>query len=137
MKIKGNLCVQERFGGKLYLYTAEFGHLTFGVLKAALEAGRKHWGDEQFLTRVIFCSFLKPDDLTKTTSYGISTFLGENELPVFVIDVANRRVLMEEGAMFVTCPCVGFSWGFEDFLKLTDDPRVAYLEGVLNESKAK
>lgn len=135
MKFKGNIAVQERFGGRVYLYTAEFGHETFGVLKNALSLTEECWDSEQIITRVIF-SALEAKDPGMIATFGISSFLAENELPIFVVDVANRRVLLEEGAMLTTCPCLGLSWGFAEFLKLTEDPRVAYLEGVLNESKA-
>jgi hypothetical protein len=134
MKFKGNIAVQERFGSRLYLYTAEFGHETFGVLQHALDVGREYWGDERFLTRIIFTT-LEMTDIDTVDGFGISTFLAENELPIFVVDVGNRRVLLEEGQMFASCPCLGLSWGFDEFLKLEDDPRVAYLEGMLDETK--
>jgi hypothetical protein len=128
MNIRGNIVVQERFGGKVYLYTHKRGLETFGILHNALVRSVDRWRDEQYLTRIIFCELLKGEDLDGTADFGISTFVGENDLPMFVVDSINCRVLMEEGRCLSTCPCVGYVWTFEEFLKLTEDPRIGLLQ---------
>lgn len=135
MNIRGNICVQERFGGKVYLYTHKRGLETFIILHNALVRGIKRWGDEQYFTRVIFCEMMIGEDLEDTANFGISTFVGENDLPMFVVDVMNCRVLMEEGRCLTTCPCVGWSWTFEEFLGLKEDPRFEFLQIRAKEAK--
>jgi len=128
MNIRGNICVLERFGGRVYLYTHKRGLETFGMLCDALLRCPTRWQDEQYLTRIIFCEMLRGEDLDGTADFGISTFIGENDLPFFVVDSINCRVLMEDGRCLATCPCAGFVWTFEDFLKLEEDPRIGLLQ---------
>jgi hypothetical protein len=132
MNFKGNICIKERFGGRVYLYTHKRGLETFAILRAALTRGKSKWTDEQYLSRVIFCDLVNGTDLDKTGDFGISSFLGDNELPIFVLDIVNQRVMLEEGRCLATCPCVGQVWTFKEFTMLTEDPRIAYLQKVLN-----
>ena len=128
MNIRGNICVLERFGGRVYLYTHKKGLDTFAMLCGALLRCSNRWHDEQYLTRIVFCEMLKGEDLQGTADFGISTFIGENDLPFFVVDTVNGRVLMEDGRCLATCPCVGYAWTFEEFLKLEEDPRLTFLQ---------
>lgn len=131
IKAEGNICVLERFGGRTYLYTKDRGWETFVILKNALGRGQKQWNDEQYLSRIIFCEMLKGSNLDDTQGFGISSFVGDNLLPIFVVDTLNNRVLMEDGRALNTCPIIGFSWTFNDFLNLESDPRVPYLKQLL------
>jgi hypothetical protein len=128
ISIRSNICILERFGGRVYLYTHKKGLDVFNILRNALVRGADRWHDEQYLARIIMCEMLKGEDLDGTSDFGISSFIGENDLPVFMIDVVNGRILMEEGRCLATCPCVGFAWTIQDFLMLKDDPRITFLQ---------
>lgn len=127
MNIKGNICVQERFGGRIYLYTHTHGFDTFDILKAALIKGKSKWNDEQYLTRIIFCELIKRD-LNGISNYGISSFVAENDLPIFVVDVYNSNILLEDGRCLSTCLYPGVIWDFKEFISLKEDPRFERIE---------
>ena len=135
MDLKNNICVHDRFGGKVYLYTHKKGLELFPILQAALIRGKDKLQDEQYLTRIVFSEMIKETDLNDVDNFGISAFLGDNELPIFVVDGYNGRVLLEDGQCLTTCPYPGVAWTFNEFVKLKEDPRIAILQAEYEASK--
>jgi hypothetical protein len=80
------------------------------------------------MARIMFCELINGEEPNATMDYGISTFIGENDLPVFIYDVGNLRVLMEDGRVMQTTPCIGYAWDLQEFMELEEDPRIAWLE---------
>jgi len=132
INIRGNICVRDRFGGSIYLYTHKRGFDTFEILRNAIVRGVERIQDEQYFTRVIFSEMIKDTNLNDVNDYGISTFVGENDIPIFVVDIKNCRILMEEGRYLATCPCLGFFWSYQQFLELKQDPRIQWLKDAYN-----
>jgi hypothetical protein len=132
MELRGNICVLERFGGRVYLYTHKKGIHTLSILQNALNRCPDRWHDEQYLSRIIFCEMFKDEDPNGPADFGISSFVGENDLPIFIVDVINGRILMEDGRVLATCPCAGYAWTIKEFLELKEDPRIAFLQSQQN-----
>lgn len=61
-------------------------------LKDGLEAGRSRWNDAPYLARIIFCHLVPQSQWQETTSYGISTSIGDNEYLILVVDVPRQEV---------------------------------------------
>ena len=108
---RGNICMQESNTNKIFFYSHYNGYELFNVLQSALKRGKDRWDDESYLARIIFCEMIK-DDLMSSTGFGISTYLTDNEYPVFVVDSKKQKVFVFDN-----------SWSFEDFIELEEDPR--------------
>lgn len=135
MEFRGNICLIDRFGGRVYLYTHKTGQDCFKVLQRALQRAPDRWCDEQYLARVIFCEMIKDSDINETAGFGITSFIAENDLPVFMVDVVNARIVMEDGRCLASCPCIGYAWTMEDFVNLKEDPRSEFLMMLTKGSK--
>ena len=109
---RGNICMEEAEGKKIYFYTHWDGSELFTILKNALIKGKLRWDDEPYLARIIFCELVKKDD--GITGYGISTGVCDNEHPIFVVNSDKQVVSIEE---------TNKNWTFEDFIQLEADPR--------------
>lgn len=113
---RGNIVMEESDGKRVYFYSHWSGSELFKILQNALTTGKSRWDDEQYLARVIFCELVKDDD--GITGYGISTYMGDNEHPVFVVNSNKQQVRVEESKNGRSGP-----WSFEEFLQFKDDPR--------------
>lgn len=101
----------------IYLYSHSSGFDMWKVLQDAL-AKKWRWNDEAYFARILF------DELTKNshgkeTGFGIASYICDNEYPILAIDCHAQKVLVEtqEGKKLA-------SYSFEEYLKLTKDPRV-------------
>jgi hypothetical protein len=114
---RGNIRIDYGDDNSVYFYGHWSGSEMFDILKSALSRGRSRWGDEQYLSRIIFCELIK-DDVMGLTGFGISTFIGDNEYKVLAVEMETQTVHMvtEEGEELS-------EWSFEEFIALTDDPR--------------
>ena len=109
---RGNICMEQEDGAKIYFYGHWAGDGLFEVLKSALKKGESRWDDEMYMARIVFCEMVKDDD--GISGYGIATYVGDNQHPVFVVNSSKQTVSIEG---------TDKSWAFEDFLKLEADPR--------------
>ena len=104
MGSRGNIQVIQS-DGEVWLYTHWGGYALKESVAAALERGQDRWGDETYLTRILFCSLLNPDDLYATTGFGIGCSIGDNEYPVVVVNCNERSVTID-----------GQQWSFGQFM---------------------
>lgn len=82
---RGNIVVTEEDGGKIYLYSHWTGSDLPGIVARALDRGRDRWGDEPYLTRILFSQMLmEGHGLEDTTGFGISTYEGDGGTTVHV-----------------------------------------------------
>lgn len=80
--ITGDECPPITHEPPVWIYTHWHGHELPTMLATALDlpAARARVGDPAYLTRVIFCSFMRQaDDLDGETGWGISTTEQDNE----------------------------------------------------------
>lgn len=127
---------------QIWIYTHWAGLELWQRLQAGLKAGENRWGDESYLTRILFVnSLVSPaqrsdkdgatgtvEKLFQETGAGISTAITDNEYPVLVVDVPNARVyVIQESWLKDGKVPAGYkpkqTWTFKAFLELAEDPR--------------
>lgn len=84
-----NVRIEEESGGQIFLYTHWDGSDLPDIVASALDRGRGRWGDEAYLTRIIFSEMIK-GDVEGETGYGISTYQCDENHPDVVINMANQ-----------------------------------------------
>jgi hypothetical protein len=98
--------------GAIYLYTHDGGSWIAQTVQCALRRGSDRWDDEPYLGRIIFNELTAGVELD-TMSYGVSTYLTDNEHDLIVVDTAAQTVsIQEEGG------AVKSTFGFKEFVKL-------------------
>lgn len=83
---RANILLKEEGGGKIYLYTHWGGSGIKSVLGAALDRGRDRWGDEPYLSRIIFSEMVR-GDIDGVTGYGLSTYIGDGDHNIVEVDM--------------------------------------------------
>ena len=78
----------------IYLYSHWGGSTFYGVLKKALSR-QERWDDESYLTRIIFSEMVK-DNISDGTSFGISSYLCDNEHTILGVNCSTQEVTFEE-----------------------------------------
>jgi len=115
--------IDEAPTGLIYLYTHWGGTDLPRTLQAAL-AKRWRWDDEPYLVRIIFDTMSVGDEGGET-GYGISTYLGDNEHPLLVVDCTRQMVWTAE-AEAPMAPRFDRTWSFDEYCTLPfdagDDP---------------
>ena len=108
-------------GSDVVLYQHWGGRDMMNRLATALDAARSRWGDEAYCTRIVI-SQLIGEDWDLRTSYGISTYIMDNEHSIPVIDFSDSTVALygyewEDG--YGKCILKGqkFRMHFDDFVK--------------------
>lgn len=82
----------------VFFYGHWAGYRLNQTVAAGLERGRDRWGDEPYLGRILFTEMIKggytdpAEALTDNLSFGISTYLTDNEYPILVIDDRQGKV---------------------------------------------
>ena len=91
---RGNIVVIGRdTRDQVWFYGHWSGHRMPAVVQHAIREGNGRWQDPSYFARVMFCRLLPNDDrYLESTSYGISTSIGDNEHPIMVADCVNQRV---------------------------------------------
>jgi len=129
---RGNIYFVDQHRGKerlgMYMYSHWGGAVIPSVVEAALRRGREHWGDSQYLARIVFCELVK-DDVMETTGYGLSTRIGDNEHAIVRVDDVDQTVAVcQPGTEQSSGKPIG-SWSYEEFLKVAKQ-----LDQMLDES---
>jgi hypothetical protein len=88
---RANIKIIEENNGQLYFYTHWYGEDLPKILAKALDRGRDRWGDESYLSRIIFSEMIK-NDVEDNTGFGISTYRGDYEYSDLVVDMGNLTV---------------------------------------------
>ena len=95
----------------VFLYTHWSGTELPVILKRAL-AKRWRWGDDQYLARIIFDEMIG-DRQGNETGYGISSYCGDGNSRVLVVDTKSQSVSFDDK-----------SWTFEEYISTPDDFKV-------------
>ncbi len=128
---RGNIAVVQSKDNKeqVWFYGHWSGHRMPAVLQHAIREGKDRWNDPSYFARIVFCRLIAPDDrFYQTTSYGISTRLGDNEHLIMVADCAKQvvYVLQEEqldnGRVPSKMPIPDSIWTFEEYSALEKLP---------------
>jgi hypothetical protein len=77
----------------VFLYTHWRGYRLEEIVRAAIRRGRDRWGDDTYLTRIIFCEMVKGEEMN-TTGFGISVNLTESEYPYIRVYPEEERIEM-------------------------------------------
>lgn len=122
---RGNIVVRQEKDtnkGDVWFYGHWAGHRLEETVREAL-AKRWRWNDYSYLARIIFDCFTEGDQGGET-GFGISTSIGDNEHPIFVVDCPNQRVYeigenkLVDGRL-PDKPHIGSVRSFEDFIAVT------------------
>jgi hypothetical protein len=98
--------------GAIYLYTHWGGSYIARTAQCALERGRDRWDDEPYIGRIVFNELTAGLEMD-TQSFGVTTYLTDNEHDLVVLDAAKQTVAIEspDGTAKQSFP-------FADFVKL-------------------
>ena len=110
---RSNIVVQESNGNRLFLYGHWMGEGAIDVVADVLSL-RDRWNDEPYLTRMLFEKMIE-GAVDKTTGFGISTYMCDNEYPIIVLEPATQTAVIEE-----------YKFGENTFTPIT--PRVSFEE---------
>lgn len=124
---RGNIVIKQnakdKQGEYIYFYAHWSGSELPSILQSALARGKERWDDEQYLARVIFCEMIK-DNVLDTDSFGISTYMGDNEHDFLVVDVRAQTVGRVREGDPGAAPKK--KWSFDDYLKLNVEKEFGY-----------
>lgn len=127
---RGNIAVIQDNEAKeqVWFYGHWSGWRMPAVLQHAIQEGKGRWTDPSYFARIVFCRLVAPDDhYYGSTSFGISTQIGDNEYPIMVADCAKQRVfqIKEDKLKDFRVPAdfkPEQSWTFEEYSKLDKLP---------------
>jgi hypothetical protein len=114
---RGNIVIVQHAGldgaasGELYLYAHWGGSVIPRIVQCALLRAPDRWDDEPYLARIIF-SELTMGSERDNLSFGISTYLTDNEHDLVVVDVEKQTIAIQPPDK---PPVATFS--FDDFAK--------------------
>ena len=113
---RGNIRIRQPYAESegpqyIYLYSHWSGYLLWDILKTAL-LRRQRWTDPAYLARIIF-DVMTQDASSPETGYGIATDPPDNSYPFLTVDTVAQTVGIGDGSPIP----------FEEYLKLTTDPR--------------
>ncbi|MGZ3424482.1 MAG: hypothetical protein ACXVEE_41870 [Polyangiales bacterium] len=116
---RGNIYFAEHAPGDggvagIYLYTHWGGSYVARIAQCGLARGRDRWNDEPYLARIVFNEMTHGAEL-ETTGFGISSYVGDNEHDIVVVDTASQRVGLAHAAEM---PKTFRSWSFAEFVAL-------------------
>lgn len=114
-----NIAVQAD-GKRVYFYGHWSGYPAPWLVQEALKR-RERWNDPPYLARIVFCHFMD-GDYNRTTGFGISTSLGDNEYPLIVVDCDAQQVRFEDAdGAYQFQHVIGKAFSFEDYCNLKFD----------------
>ncbi len=90
---RANVCIKNGERPAIFLYTHRTGKRLPALMAQGLRRGKGRWDDTPYLARILFCSLIERDVVSKTC-YGIDTGPGDNQAgrPILVIDPDNQTV---------------------------------------------
>lgn len=97
--------------GAIYLYSHWGGGSLARVVQCALVRGRDRWTDEPYLGRILFNEMTAGSEM-ETQSFGVSTYLTDNEHDLLVVDAEKQTVSLQPPG-----GPVAKSWAFDDFVR--------------------
>lgn len=91
---RSNIVIEQYDGSRVYLYGHWMGDNALQVVADVLDKGQR-WSDAPYLTRIIFDRMTK-DAADPYTGFGISTYMTDNDYPVFVMNPDKRTIHLED-----------------------------------------
>jgi len=89
---RGNIITRCRYE-KICLYTHDLGYDLPETLRQALIKGKDRWDDFQYLNRIIFCQMMSPDAFDKTTGFGITQHMYDDDHDgAIIVDIDKQTV---------------------------------------------
>jgi hypothetical protein len=108
----------------VYFYSHWGGHQLPATLQKALRR-KERWSDESYLARIIFCGMVEGYE-KEPTSFGIATYLCDNEYPLLVVDAEKQTV----SAAPASAPFEPFrTVSFEEYCALDEDEVECFRDG--------
>jgi hypothetical protein len=98
----------KRADTAIHLYTHWNGYQLPTMLAKGLAAGKTRWGDDSYLTRIIFCNIMEAGDFRDTAGFGISTQYQDSMPETDLI------VNMDDN----TVSYLGLKWSFAEYVAL-------------------
>lgn len=89
---RGNI-VMRCSDGDIFFYTHWEGYRIPEIAREAI-ARRQRWNDEQYLTRIVFCTMVAGHE-SGETSFGITRSMHDNSYPLLIIDCEKQQVFLE------------------------------------------
>lgn len=92
---RSNIVVEQHNGERIFLYGHWLGADAINVVRDVLARGER-WGDESYLTRMLF-NKLTAGDEEGSTGYGIATYMVDNDgYPLIVLRPNEQTVVLEK-----------------------------------------
>jgi hypothetical protein len=116
---RGNIVIVQHAGldggatGAIYLYAHWSGSVIARVVQCALLRAPDRWDDEPYLGRIIF-SELTAGSEHENLSFGISTYLTDNEHDLVVVDAEKQTVTIQPEEADAAAKA---TYGFAEFAK--------------------
>lgn len=115
---RSNIKIIDSNEGSFYLYAHWLGADNTRRLHKALKRGKSRWGDESYMSRIIFCTLVEGHE-QDLTGYGLSTFMPDNGNPITVVDMRTMTVTFENQN--------NDTWTFEEYVALDPETLPARL----------
>jgi len=90
----GQIEVIGRYG-RIFLYTYNKGLFLVHILYDVL-AKRERWDDEDYLSRMIFCAMINPEELKTSDGFGIGTQQYIDIKILISLDIINQKIILTE-----------------------------------------
>jgi hypothetical protein len=90
---RANFGFRQGNGDTIFLYGHWAGYGMMARLAQAIEVARPRWRDESYATRIAISNLIG-DEWDQEYSWGISTYIGDNEHSVPVVEWCTERVIL-------------------------------------------
>lgn len=95
---RANFVFEQENGDRIFLYGHWAGEGMMNRLATALERAESRWSDESYATRITISQIIG-DEWNQELSWGISTYLTDNEHSVPVVSWSSKTVTLYDGDM--------------------------------------
>jgi len=101
----------------IFLYGHWAGDGMMATLANALEVARRRWCDESYATRICISNIIG-DEWTQETGWGVSTYMGDNEHSVPVVNWGTQTVSLYDSSVSLVPNFVNpkFTMGLDVFV---------------------
>ena len=90
---RANFGFRQADGDTIFLYGHWAGYGMMARLAQAIEVARPRWRDESYATRIAISNLIG-EEWSQEYSWGISTYIGDNEHSIPVVEWCTERVIL-------------------------------------------
>jgi len=90
---RANFGFRQADGDTIFLYGHWAGYGMMARLAQAIEVARPRWRDESYATRIAISNLIG-EEWNQEYSWGISTYIGDNEHSIPVVEWCTERVIL-------------------------------------------